>query len=261
MSKLVRGARFFSSKYQPNVLTTQLRTRDRLEEAQAELSNDTTPEAEALRHPDFFNVHNLFTVRDLFNARVHFGHKEGSLDDRMKPYVFGSRLGHIIFDLDKTATHLRQALNITAHIAYRHGIIVMFNRNPQNAHLVDRTAMECGEYSHTRFWRGGIFTNANVQFNAVTRLPDLCIFFNTLNNVLAQHAAVKDSAKMAIPSIGIVDSNCNPNLITYPVPGNDDSPAAVELYCNLFKQAILRGKEKRKEMLEKQQDEESQQNP
>jgi len=87
MSKLVRGARFFSSKYQPNVLTTQLRTRDRLEEAQAELSNDTTPEAEALRHPDFFNVHNLFTVRDLFNARVHFGHKEGSLDDRMKPYV------------------------------------------------------------------------------------------------------------------------------------------------------------------------------
>lgn len=215
-------------------------------------SDDTTPETEALRHPDFFNVHNLFTVRDLFNARVHLGHKEGSLDDRMKPYIFGSRLGHIIFDLDKTAAHLRQALNITAHIAYRHGVILMFNRNAQNAHLVERTAIECGEYSHTRFWRGGIFTNANVQFNAVTRLPDLCIFFNTLNNVLVQHSAVKDSAKMAIPTIGVVDSNCNPNLITYPVPGNDDSPAAVELYCKLFKQAILRGKEKRKEMLEKE---------
>lgn len=176
----------------------------------------------------------------------------------MKPYIFGSRLGHTIFDLDKTAVHLRQALNVTAHIAYRHGVILMFNRNAQNAHIVERTAIECGEYSHTRFWRGGIFTNANVQFNAVTRLPDLCIFFNTLNNVLTQHSAVQDSAKMAIPTIGVVDSNCNPNLITYPVPGNDDSPAAIELYCKLFKQAILRGKEKRKEMLEKIKEEEEQ---
>lgn len=192
----------------------------------------------------------------MFNARVHLGHKDGSLDDRMKPYIFGSRLGHIIFDLDKTAAHLRQALNITAHIAYRHGVILMFNRNAQNAHIVEQTAIECGEYAHTRFWRGGIFTNANVQFNAVTRLPDLCIFFNTLNNVLIQHSAVKDAAKMAIPTIGIVDSNCNPNLITYPVPGNDDTPASVELYCNLFKQAILRGKEKRKEMLEQLKEEE-----
>lgn len=90
-------------------------------------------------------------------------------------------------------------------------------------------------------------------------MPDLCIFFNTLNNVLIQHSAVKDSAKMAIPTIGILDSNCNPNLITYPVPGNDDSPAAIELYCNLFKRAILRGKEKRKEMLGKLEEEESEQ--
>ncbi|XP_037040877.1 28S ribosomal protein S2, mitochondrial [Bradysia coprophila] len=247
MSKLVRGVRFYSHK----VIPTPIRSREYLDEVRASLQNDTSPEAEALNHPDFFNVHDLFTVRDLFNARVHLGHKDGSLDDRMRPFIFGSRLGHLIFDLDKTAAHLRQALNVTAHIAYRDGVILMFNRNAQNAHIVERTALESGEYSHTRFWRGGIFTNANVQFNAVTRLPDLCIFFNTLNNVLVQHSAVKDSAKMAIPTVGIVDSNCNPNLITYPVPGNDDSPAAIELYCKLFKEAILRGKEKRKEMLAK----------
>ncbi|XP_055917737.1 28S ribosomal protein S2, mitochondrial [Eupeodes corollae] len=206
-------------------------------------------EKRALQSPDYFEVHNLFTIRDLFNARVHYGHKEGSLDERMLPYVYGSRLGHIIFDLDKTAQHLRDALNITAHIAFRDGIILFLNRNALNAHLVEKKAMEAGEFSHTRFWRGGIFTNANVQFGAVTRLPDLCIFLNTQNNVLHQHVAVRDSAKMAIPTIGIVDSNCNPNLITYPVPGNDDSPAAIELYCNLFKAAILRGKQKRKELL------------
>lgn len=192
----------------------------------------------------------MFTVNDLFEAKIHYGHKEGSMDDKMKSYLYGSRLGHCIFDLDKTATYLRQALNVVAHIAFRDGIILFLNRGAQNAHLVEKTALECGEFSHTRFWRGGIFTNANIQFKAVTRLPDLCIFLNTLNNVMTQHIAIRDAAKMNIPTVGIVDSNCDPNLITYPVPGNDDSPAAIELYCKLFKEAILRGKSKRKEMKE-----------
>jgi small subunit ribosomal protein S2 len=214
-------------------------------------SSDQTPNP-TLTHPDYFGVHSLFTVKDLFDARVHFGHKIGSLDDRMKPWVYGSRLGHIIFDLDKTAEHLRQALNFTAHIAFRGGIILFFSRNAQNAHVVEKTAMECGEYAHTRYWRGGAFTNSNIQFGAVTRLPDLCIFLNTLNNILTPHTAVRDSAKMNIPTIGIVDSNCNPNLICYPVPGNDDTPEAVSLYCRLFKEAILKGKEQRKIVMDAQ---------
>ncbi|XP_044762566.1 28S ribosomal protein S2, mitochondrial [Coccinella septempunctata] len=200
-----------------------------------------------LKHPDYFHVHNLFTVKDLFEARVHYGHKEGSMDNRMLPYIYGSRLGHIIFDLNITAEYLRRALNVAAHIAYRDGIILFFLKGAQNSHLVEKTALECGEFAHTRFWRGGIFTNATKQFGAVTRLPDLCIFFNTMNDVLLQHTAVRDSAKMGIATIGIVDSNCNPNLITYPVPGNDDTPTAIQLYCDLFKKAIQRGKEKRKE--------------
>ncbi|KAM3961492.1 mitochondrial ribosomal protein S2 [Aphomia sociella] len=216
---------------------------------------ENLPESEGIKkspldYPDYFKVHDLFTVKDLFDARVHFGHKDGSLNDYMRPYLYGSRLGHTIFDLDITAEHLRKALNFTAHIAYRGGIICFFNRNALNAHLVEKAAKECGEYAHTRFWRGGIFTNANHQFGAVTRLPDLCIFLNTQNNILNQHTAVRDSAKMLIPTIGIVDSNCNPNLITYPVPGNDDTPTAIQLYCELFKQAILRGKEERMKFLQ-----------
>ncbi|XP_058462019.1 small ribosomal subunit protein uS2m isoform X2 [Malaya genurostris] len=204
-------------------------------------------EKNVLNHPDYFGVHRLFTVEDLFIAKVHLGHKEGTLHDNMKGYLYGSRLGHCILDLDKTAEYLRLALNITAHVAYRDGIILFINRSPQNGHMVDKTAIECGEYSHTRFWRSGIFTNSKVQFGAVTRLPDLCIFINTLNTVLDMHPAVKDSAKMSIPTVGIVDTNCNPNLITYPVPGNDDTPSAIELYCKLFKNAILLGKARRKE--------------
>lgn len=122
-----------------------------------------------LHHPDYFNVANLFTIRDLFEARVHLGHKDGSFDDNMKPYIYGSRLGHLVFDLDQTAENLRRALNVTAHIAFQGGIILFFCRNALNAHNVEKAAAECGEFSHTRYWRGGVFTNANIQFGAVTR--------------------------------------------------------------------------------------------
>lgn len=122
-----------------------------------------------LHHPDYFNVANLFTIRELFEAKVHLGHKDGSLDEKMNPYMFGSRLGHLIFDLDQTAEHLRRALNVTAHIALQGGIILFFCRNALNSHNVEKMALECGEFAHTRYWRGGVFTNANIQFGAVTR--------------------------------------------------------------------------------------------
>lgn len=198
-------------------------------------------------HADYFNIHNLFTVTDLFNARVHYGHRIGTLDNRMKPYIFGERLGHCIFDLDKTALYLRKALNFAAHVAYRNGVILFIARHPQCTNVIENTAKECGEYVHARKWSLGLFTNSLMQFQEVTRLPDLCIFINTLNPVMEQQAAVTESAKMLIPTIGIVDSNCNPSLITYPVPGNDDSQVSIEFYCKLFKEAILRGKQKAKE--------------
>lgn len=110
----------------------------------------------------------MISIRELLEHRVHFGHTEGSLNDRMKPYIFGSRLGQIIFDLDQTAIHLKRALNFTAHIALQGGIIVFFCRSSINSHLVEKTAMECGEFAHTKYWRGGTFTNSRVQFKAVT---------------------------------------------------------------------------------------------
>ncbi|XP_043264429.1 28S ribosomal protein S2, mitochondrial isoform X1 [Colletes gigas] len=195
-----------------------------------------------LTHPDFFKVHNLFTVKNLFDAKVHYGHMEGSLDDHMRRFVFGARMGHLIIDLDQTAALLRQALNFTAHIALRDGIILFICKSPKFAHLVETTAKECGEFAHTRRWKLGTFTNSVREFGLLTRLPDLCIFLNTMETVTKQHTAVIHAAKMAIPTIGIVDTNCNPNRITYPVPGNDDTPCAIELYCRLFKEAIMRGK-------------------
>lgn len=201
-----------------------------------------------LDHPDFFGVRDLVTVEDLFRARVHLGHKIGVRNPHMLPFIFGNRLGVDIIDLEQTKPLLGDALNFAAHVAFRAGIIMFMSRHRQTVPIVERTAVECGEYAHCAHWRGGTFTNAPVQYGLVTRMPDLVIFLSTLNNVFETHIAVTEVAKMNIPTIGIVDTSCDPRLITYPVPGNDDSPSAVELYCRLFKEAILRAKTKAKEM-------------
>uniref|UniRef100_A0A3P9KM18 Small ribosomal subunit protein uS2m n=1 Tax=Oryzias latipes TaxID=8090 RepID=A0A3P9KM18_ORYLA len=201
-----------------------------------------------LEKPDFFRVAELFSLKDLFDARVHLGHKKGCRHRLMEPYLYGCRLDQDIFDLDQTVEHLQLALNFTAHIAYRGGIILFVSRRRQFGHLVESTAKDCGEYAHTRYWQGGLLTNANIQYGPGVRLPDLIIFLSTLNNVFQQHVGVRDAAKMNIPTVGVVDSNCNPCLVTYPVPGNDDTPVAMELYCRLFKMTINRAKDKRRQM-------------
>ncbi len=171
-----------------------------------------------------------------------------SLSRLMEPYLFGSRLDVDIIDLEQTAEHLQRALNFTAHVAYRGGIILFVSRRRQYGHLIETTARECGEYAHTRYWKGGLLTNAPIQYSPGVRLPDLIVFFSTLNNVFQQHVGIRDAAKMNIPTVGIVDSNCNPSLITHPVPGNDDTPVAMEMYCRLFKMTIKRAKDKRRQM-------------
>ena len=118
---------------------------------------------ESLQNPDYFQVYNLFTVKDLFEARVHMGHKVGSLNPSMRPFIFGSRFESTIFDLDLTAFHLRQALNFTAHVAYRKGIILFVTRSAQTMHLVENTAIECGEYAHTRAWETTVLTDSSVR--------------------------------------------------------------------------------------------------
>nr|CAG4645729.1 EOG090X0B5N [Lynceus sp. MCZ IZ 141354] len=198
-----------------------------------------------LKFPDYFGVRKLFTLKQLFAARVHMGHKVGTLHPGMKPFLFGTRLDHCIFDLNQTVEQLLAALNFTAHIAYRGGVIIFISHYPQHTLLVEKTAKEAGEYAHAREWKLNIFTNSENWYGAVTRLPDLCIFFSTLNSLNEEHVGIKDAAKMCIPSVAITDSNSNPNLVTFPVPGNDDSPVAIQLYCNLFKEAILLGKKER----------------
>nr|CAB3263999.1 28S ribosomal protein S2, mitochondrial-like [Phallusia mammillata] len=187
-----------------------------------------------LKHEDFFGVKDLVTVEDLFKARVHYGHKLGSRNENMKEYLFGCRLDVDIFDLDKTIVHMHTALNFLAHMAFREAIILFITKNPIYAHKVETMAKECGQYAQTRFWHNGCFTNTESVFNTFTwklRLPDVCVFLSLDDRVNSQHEAINEAAKMGISTVGVVDSNVNPTLITYPIPGNDDSIPSAELYC------------------------------
>lgn len=197
---------------------------------------------------DYFEVNKLFTIKDLFNARVHLGHTVRSLTTQMRPFIFGTRFDTCIFDLDETALLLRQALNFIAHISHKGGIVLFVSRQPQMAHMVERTAIECGEYAVCRQWNTEIFTAPNQTFGGEVRLPDLIILLHTkVGTQYMEHQAIIDAAKVSIPTVAIVDSDCNPNLISYPIPGNDDTLDSQQLYLHLFKQAILLGKKKRLE--------------
>lgn len=85
--------------------------------------------AKSLETKNFFKTDQLVDIREMFNARVYMGHKEGTLNEYMKPYLFGSRLGHLIIDLDQSVELLKEALNFTAHIAFRNGIILFVNKS------------------------------------------------------------------------------------------------------------------------------------
>jgi len=201
-----------------------------------------------LKVRDYFGVHKLFTIKDLFESRVHLGHTPGCATPQMRPFIYGSRFNTSIIDLNETTILLRQALNFLAHVAYRGGIIMYIVRQPQLVHMVEKAAVDIGEYAHCRSWSNHTFLASHATFKGEVRLPDVVVFFHTKDGqAYIPHPAIIDCAKMAIATVGIVDTDCDPNLISYPIPGNDDSMISQELYIKLINEAILLGKQKRQE--------------
>lgn len=202
-----------------------------------------------LKERDHFGFKKMITIDDLFHARVHYGHKVGTVNDRMKWSLFGERLGICIFDLQKTRECLITALNFVAHLAMRGGMFLFITTERNNMLMVERKALEINEFAHVRGWKEDTLLNAKALFGAPVRLPDTIIFLSTLTSVLETHPAVREAAKMVIPTIGIVDSNADPTNITYPIPGNDDSVSSVQYFMDCFVKAVKVGKEARRSLL------------
>jgi len=192
---------------------------------------------------DYFDVRSLVDLEELFDARVHLGHNDAVLDPFARKFVYGQRAGHHIIDLNKTVPLFREALNVLSHIVYNRGIVCFASTDPRHDHLLQKTARGSGEYFITREWTKGQFTNA-LHFYQTDTLPDIIIAFNITRFQKIKEMIV-EASMCNIPIIGLIDTDCDGRLVTYPVPGNDDTPESMSKICEIFQKSILNAKEKR----------------
>lgn len=219
------------------------------------------------------------TMRELLEAGVHFGHTTRRWNPKMKPFIFGVRNNVHIIDLQQTAPMLEQALKSVREIAARGGRVLFVGTKRQAQEKVAEAAKRCGQYYVNHRWLGGMMTNWKTISQSIARLrdldnlldgestgltkkellqmtrerdklqlsiggirdmggkPDALVIIDTNKESIAVHEA----NNLNIPVIGILDSNSSPDGIDFPVPGNDDALRAIELYCNLFAEAVLDG--------------------
>jgi small subunit ribosomal protein S2 len=218
-------------------------------------------------------------MRELIEAGVHFGHKTKRWNPRMAPYIYGVRNDIHIIDLGKTVPMFHQALSAVRDVVAQNGRILFVGTKRQAADPIAEAAKRCGQYYINQRWLGGLLTNWNtiqVSIKTLRKLeeqldnpnigftkkellsmsrqrikleaslggikdmggrPDLIFIIDTNKEDLA----VKEAQKLGIPIAAIIDSNCSVEGITFPIPGNDDSTRAIQLYCRLVSDAVLGG--------------------
>lgn len=219
------------------------------------------------------------TLRQLFEAGVHFGHRTCFREPKMAPYIYGVRNGISIIDLEKTRDYITEALNYVAKIAARPGSKILFVGTKRAAQdLVKAEAIRCGMPYVNHRWLGGLLTNYRTIRQSVKRLKELEAqsldgSFNKLTKKEAlnlqrqmdkleralggikdmsglpdalfvidrgyEDIAIAEAQKLKIPVICVVDSNHSPEGIDYIIPGNDDAARSIELYTKMLADAIL----------------------
>jgi len=222
-----------------------------------------------------------FTVKDLFNAGVHFGHLASRWNPKMAPYIYEKRNGVYIIDLRTTYSLLRSALVEIYKFAKQNSRILFVCTKPTTSDLVADYARRCGQHYVNHRWLGGTLTNWMTVSRSIKRLDQVekllgdsetvasytkkeALGLESIKDkllrdfggirkmrrvpdllvvfdVVRDSIAVQEGKKMGIPIIAITDTNANPDHVTYPVPGNDDAIRAVKMYLQLFSDSILAG--------------------
>lgn len=220
-----------------------------------------------------------FTMRQLLEAGVHFGHQTRRWNPKMDPYLYGSRGGIHIIDLQQTVPMLHTALDAIRSTVAGGGRVLFVGTKRQASQKVKESASLCGQFYVNHRWLGGMLTNWKTISQSIKRLRELEEQFaqgthgftkkelltlererNKLELSLGgikdmggvpdllfvidtnkEDIAVKEANKLGIPVIAIVDSNSSPDGIDYLIPGNDDAQRAIDLYCTLVSAAILDG--------------------
>ncbi|MBK0400179.1 30S ribosomal protein S2 [Limibaculum sp. M0105] len=220
-----------------------------------------------------------FTLRQLLEAGVHFGHQTHRWNPRMAPYIYGDRNGIHILDLTQTVPLLDAALNAMRECVAKGGRILFVGTKRQAQEPLADAARRSAQYFMNHRWLGGTLTNWKTVSNSINRLralddqldggaqgftkkerlnlererakltaslggirelgglPDMLFVIDTNKEQLA----IAEAKKLGIPVVAILDSNCDPEGVTYPIPGNDDASRAISLYCDLAARAVIDG--------------------
>ena len=223
-----------------------------------------------------------FNMRQLLEAGVHFGHQTHRWNPKMAPYIFGVRNNIHVIDLSQTVPLLHQALKQVSDVVSRGGRVLFVGTKRQASEAVADAAKSCAQYFVNHRWLGGTLTNWRTISNSIKRLksleellagehhgltkkellqltrerdklerslggikdmgalPDLMFVIDTNKEGIA----IAEARKLHMPVVAVVDSNCDPDGISHPIPGNDDAGRAITLYCDLIARAAIDGIER-----------------
>ena len=216
-------------------------------------------------------------VKELLEAGVHFGHQTRRWNPKMKPFIFDARNGIHIIDLSKSAQQLDAACNFLAGIARKGGQVLFVGTKKQAQETVKEAAKTCGQLWVTERWLGGTLTNFNTVKKSIARMKQIekweadgtindyvkqeqsmirreharqIKYFDGIRSmdkfpaamfvvdVKREHNAVAEARRLKIPVVAIVDTNCDPDLVDFPVAGNDDAIRSVRLILSAVVQAV-----------------------
>ena len=220
-----------------------------------------------------------FTMRQLLEAGVHFGHSTRRWNPKMGPYIFGVRNGIHIIDLQQSAPMMHRAMSAVRDTVAGGGRVLFVGTKRQASERVAEAAKRCGQYYVNHRWLGGMLTNWQTVSKSIRRLRDLDVQLDAEDSGLTKKEllqltrerdklertlggikemggkpdvmvvidtnkeaiAVAEANRLGIPVVGVIDSNSSPDGIDFPIPGNDDALRAVTTYCDLLSGAVLDG--------------------
>jgi len=222
------------------------------------------------------------TMKNLLEAGVHFGHQTSRWNPKMKPYIFGARNGIYIIDLQQTVKLFRDAHNFVRDLTAQGGQMLFVGTKKQAQDAIREEAERCGAFYVNTRWLGGMLTNFHTIKQSIDRLKKLDEMLEDAQVVQAltkkeiggmrherekllsslggikglrklpdalfvidpkkEEIAVKEANKLGIPVVAVVDTNCDPDLIDYKIPGNDDAIRAIRLFCAAIAEAVIEGR-------------------
>jgi len=228
-------------------------------------------------------------LRALIDAGVHFGHQTKRWNPRMRPYIYGARNGIHIIDLDQTAQLFKRAYQFASDAVSRGGHVLFVGTKRQAAEVIREEAERAGQFYVTGRWLGGTLTNFRTVKSAIERLRELerqdeegeldmlqkkeairlrrekdklekyiggIKLMNALPSVIFvidpqhEHIAVREGRKLHVPIVALTDTNCDPDLIDFVVPGNDDAIRSIKLITGRIADACIEGASRRRDAVQ-----------